>query len=272
MSIFQEDINNNLYKMNQKPHFNAAVNRIFNYFNWLIEDNFSESFTCADSEDRKENSEDRKQDFECRRKEWNDRKKLVRTMLSILREISFSTESFIELKPYYRGKTSPRTYIQIMSGLVDDIEMNFEAGIHKTFLQLQQFSQRYDGKIPTRGPHQEIILTLVNLFHFYSNHIFNFNRTSLKLDNCTPKFLALLIESSSCIPFWEEIFALFISDGIISDSRDNLYCCHISPILRKHKLEGDTHPSIVLKVFQGESPDRQWLLEAYLKLVLLDQQ
>ena len=39
--------------------------------------------------------------------EWNDRKKLVCTMLSILQQLSFSTESFLELKYYYERKISP---------------------------------------------------------------------------------------------------------------------------------------------------------------------
>ena len=55
-------------------------------------------------------------------------------------------------------------------------------------------------------------------------------------------------------------------------AKNRLRNTFISPILRKHHLKDDTHPSIVLTVFRDESPEHQWYLGAYLKLSrLLDQ-
>ena len=153
-----------------------------------------------------------------------------------------------------------------MTNLIEDIETDFEAGAYKTYLQLQHFSKKYDGKIPTRGPLQEIILTLGNLLRFYSHHIITFCPTSLNLSHFTPKFLALLISASDYFPKYEENFALFISDSAISDVKRKLYLNYIFVILKANNLKGDTHPSIVRKVFQGESLDLQWWFEAYLKL------
>ena len=231
---------------------NLSTQNIFACFNEQILIKLRKKFTCADSEDWKEEWKDINV-------EWNDRKKLVCTMLSILQRLGFSTKSFLELKPYER-KISPRTYIRIISNLIEDIEMDFEAGAYKTYLQLQHFSKKYDGEIPTRGPHQEIILTLVNLFHFYSHQIISFNPTSLKLDNCTPKFLALLVLSSDCDKSWEEIFAFFISNSVISDAKSELYWDYIFPIFIKHQLKDDTHPSIVLTKLQGENLDTSMVI------------
>ena len=194
---FMEDLKQNLFRMNQKLHFNAIARSIFECFNWRILTNLRKNFTFADFEDRKV--------------EWNERKMVVCVILSILQQFSFSTESFLEIKLEYERKISPRTYIRIISNLIEDIEMDFEAGAYKTFLRLQHFSKSYDGKIPTQEPFQQKIFTLVNLFHFYSHHIITFSPASLKLEICTPKFLALLVMSSNCVRSWEEIFAFFIS-------------------------------------------------------------
>lgn len=218
---FQKDLEQNPFRMNQKVYFNAAVQRIFKWFNCRILDKLRRDFSYTDSEGKKE--------------EWNDVKKLVCAMLLVLQQLSFSTESFLELMPYYESKISPRTYIRVMTNLIENVEMDFEAGAHKTYHQLQHFSKKYDGKIPTQEPSQQKILTLINLFFFYSRQIRSWNPTSLNLDLCTPKFLALLIRSSICTPttneeksvfrreIWEEIFAFFIADNIISEARGLIY-------------------------------------------------
>ena len=215
---FQKSLELDLFGVNQGPHFKefySIIQRIFSIFNRQILVKLRMDFTFADSEARK--------------KEWNDRKDIVRVMLSILQQLSFSTESFLEFPYKCEREISPRTYIRIMSDLIEDIEMDFEAGAHKTFLRLQYLSESYDGEIPTQEPLQQKIFTLVNLFHFYSLHIIYFDPTSLNLDICTPKFLACLSMSSNAAIGWESMFASFITDRFISAEKDRLFGYYIFP-------------------------------------------
>ena len=212
---FLADLEKNPFGMNQKSHFKATVRRIFKCFNLQIIFKLREQFTCADSEDWKEEWKDINV-------EWNDRKKLVCTMLSILQRLGFSTKSFLDSNFCYVRKISPRTCIRVMANLIEDIEMDFVAGAYKTFLRLQHLSKSHAGKIPTQEPLQQKIFTLVNLFHIYSYQIINFSPTSLNLDLCTPEFLALLVMSSRYAT-WEEIFSFFISDNVICNLQRKNY-------------------------------------------------
>ena len=257
---FKDDLKENPAKINQKKScFYFVVQKIFLCLNRLIFLNLKRKFTLADA----------------REKEWNDRKKLVCTMLSILEQYSFYSEPFLMLTLYpfnYRRKISPRTSFRIMSSLIEDIEMDFESAAYKTFIQLQRLSKRYAGQVPKSEPIQQKIFTLINLFRLYSHHIIIFSPSSLNLNNCTPKFLALLIESSDYEGSMEGLFTLINSDSVISNASNTLYwklfMKNIYLIVRKHRLKIDTNTSFGLTVFQEESPDDQWLLLAYLKLSL----
>ena len=193
---FKDDLKENPAKINQKkPCFYFVVRKIFSCLNRLILLNLKKKFTLTDAE--------------AREKEWNGRKKLVCAMLSILEQFSFYSEPFIEWPFYYIRKFSPRTCIRIISNLIEDIELDFESGAYKTFTQLQRLSKRYAGQVPTSEPTQQKIFTLVTLFHLYSYHIITFSRASLDLNNCTPIFLALLIESSVIFRFHGRVIYAF---------------------------------------------------------------
>ena len=235
----------NLFGVNRKFRIKATVLGVFKWFNGQILDKLRKNFTRADSESRKEDSGDENEGLERRKVDLNDRKKLVCAMLSLLQQISFSSESFLDLGHCYGRKIYPRTYIQIMTSLIEAVEMDFVAGAYETFLQLQDLSKSHAGKIPTQGLSQQRIFTLVSLFHFYSHHIYNFSPTSLNLNLCTPEFLALLVMSSRYAT-WEEIFSFFISDNVIYNAKEKLYWNKISFMYRKHRLNDDTHASTVL--------------------------
>lgn len=125
----------------------------------------------------------------------SSKRKIVEAILSLLSSLDHNVKEMCNV--FFGLSLSPKEYIEVMTMLIDEINVNCHLQIVNIYIQLDTFVKQHNGEMPTQGYQKRKGILLCLLLIYYSNQIFHhgpFVGEPVEIILGMPKLLAIIFK------------------------------------------------------------------------------